>query len=649
MSLIEKTAKINGFLAAFAAILGASSWFQPAVAGSDLWWHLASGRDILERGGVPRADHFSWTAAGDEWMNHEWLWDIVYWSAYSFHPELVAWLNLALLVAIFSLAFAVARRVSGSAFAAGAAIWLAASSAFWFLDIRPHLTTLLLTGIFLLTRDHPRAHWFWPPAMVIWCNTHGGFAFGYGMIGLHVLVKTLRLCADARRLVIPWPLWFSVAGCTLAFLVNPWGYRILEYPLAYLDSDSPFRLLVEWRPPEFELSLRLFEGRFWLIGLFAIIGTLLGLLGSVRGLSDGLREKGLPAFPKTDPYLICLAAVCFQMAVTSRRFIPLFGIVAAPLVASGIRWGRDVASVGLPVLRTQAAGLTAIIAAVLVGSLLWTDVRIHPRLLHRWTEGNLYPEASLRYLQALNPGKRLLNYYNWGGYIMLHAPEFKVFIDGRANTLYGEKIYNDYQAMLNSAPGLAARMSQYPADAAILPGGIGRLARKMTEPPLSWKIVYMDQLAVILLPPNSPRLREPLPDAELVVGDHPDFLLARGALAMSQSDLQGGIHLVRQALKKDPLLVRAWSRLVRILASQGQIEQIRQEIETAIDLQPRRRFHLRSTEAVAYELAGKPDLALSALREGVPAGPFANRAASLARIAALERTIAGGDTRERPR
>ena len=28
--------------------LGAAAWFQPSVAGSDLWWHLAAGREILQ-------------------------------------------------------------------------------------------------------------------------------------------------------------------------------------------------------------------------------------------------------------------------------------------------------------------------------------------------------------------------------------------------------------------------------------------------------------------------------------------------------------------------------------------------------------------------------------------------------------------------
>jgi len=35
-------------------------------------WHLRTGQLILEEG-IPRADTFSFTAAGHQWITHEWL------------------------------------------------------------------------------------------------------------------------------------------------------------------------------------------------------------------------------------------------------------------------------------------------------------------------------------------------------------------------------------------------------------------------------------------------------------------------------------------------------------------------------------------------------------------------------------------------
>ena len=97
-------AKLNRGLAALAALLGAAAWFQPSVAGSDLWWHLAAGREIWEQHAVPTTDHFSYTFAGQPWMHHEWLWGTGYWLVYRLAPDAVAWANLSLLFAIFAVA-----------------------------------------------------------------------------------------------------------------------------------------------------------------------------------------------------------------------------------------------------------------------------------------------------------------------------------------------------------------------------------------------------------------------------------------------------------------------------------------------------------------------------------------------------------------
>src|SRR5207237_6584062 len=42
----------------------------------DLWWHLASGRDIVQHRRIPNVDVFSLTASGSSWINSYWLYDI---------------------------------------------------------------------------------------------------------------------------------------------------------------------------------------------------------------------------------------------------------------------------------------------------------------------------------------------------------------------------------------------------------------------------------------------------------------------------------------------------------------------------------------------------------------------------------------------
>lgn len=148
MNRTSPGASVRQIIAGLIAVGGALAWSQPWVVGSDLWWHLAAGREIWNRSGIPSTDSFSFTFAGREWLNHEWLWDAVFWRLYELHPETIAWFNLGIIGVIFALMFAVALRESQSALAAGAALWIAAAAMHWYIDIRPHLVTLLLVNLF---------------------------------------------------------------------------------------------------------------------------------------------------------------------------------------------------------------------------------------------------------------------------------------------------------------------------------------------------------------------------------------------------------------------------------------------------------------------------------------------------------------------
>src|SRR2546430_5927451 len=61
----------------------------------DLWWHLANGRVIIATGTIPHVDLYSFSAAGQPWVMHEWLADLMMYLLYQLG-------GLPLLVAIFA-------------------------------------------------------------------------------------------------------------------------------------------------------------------------------------------------------------------------------------------------------------------------------------------------------------------------------------------------------------------------------------------------------------------------------------------------------------------------------------------------------------------------------------------------------------------
>ena len=616
MTVFEKTSKINVLLGAAAILIGASAWFHPAVAGSDLWWHLASGREILDTGGIPAVDPFSHTAAGEPWTNHEWLWEVLYWSVYRLHPDAAASLNFLVITAVFGMSAWVGWRASGSLLAAGAATWLAAAASHWFLDIRPHLFSLLFVGILLVTRERRWAPALWPPLFLVWANLHSGFVFGLGLIGLHVLFRTAEESRAAGRLRLPRAEWLGLAGAGAIMLLNPYGWRILEYPAAYLDSGSRFRSLVEWHPPGFSLDLRSFEGRFLSV-----------LAAAALGLPRALRRT---------PYLVALAAVTCLMALTARRFIPLFAITATPVAAQGIAALVEAARAHQPLLRRPevATGLAG--AALVAALLLWQGVRFFPHPLYRWTQSELYPAGATLYLQSLSdPPRRLLNLYNWGGYLMLHAPEIPVFIDGRANTLYGERLYNEYRRVYRAGPGTDTILRKYRVDGVLAPPA-SPIVRALQRRRAAWKIAYADPVAVLLLPRRATLARASLPDPVEVLPEGPELWLVRGTSAHRRGELAEAERSLIHAVELNPLLIPAYSELLVIAAQRRDRAVIERWTDRAIRAYPREAGRIYGSAGRAYAQIGDLDAAIEAMWRAVPRGPFRSTLPIEAKIRRLE-------------
>jgi hypothetical protein len=617
MSLIEKTTKINGALCALATMVGASAWFHPSVAGSDLWWHLAGGREIAHTRAVQHFDAFSHTFAGRPWTNHEWLWEVLYWGAYRLHPDAVAWLNLGVISLAFGLVAWLAFRASGSGLAALAVTWLAAATAHWFLDVRPHLVSLLLVLVVLVTRERSWSPWLWPPLLAVWANLHGGFVFGIGVVGLHVLFRTLEPSLAAGRLVIPRREWAALAAaCACAVLLNPYGPSILEYPLAYLDEELRFRSLIEWHAPGLSFDPRTFQGRFfWTAAAFAL---------------------GLPWAVRRAPYPSALAVVTFLMATTSRRFIPMFAVTSAPVAAIGLAAIERLAVERVRALRRAEVRLGGGLAGLAIALLLWRDVQFLPQPLYRWTQGDFYPSGAVRYLAALpDPPQRLFNLYNWGGYLMLHAPAVKVFIDGRANTLYDEKLYDDYLRANAGGPGAREVLRAYGVDAVLAPPGAG-VVRVVLAEPEPWRVAYADPTALLLLAPWRWGSSRELPPVEEVLAGTAELALMRGAAARLRGEAAVARSELERAARLNPLLLPAYAELIALAAEERDRAALERWRDAALRAYPRQASRIHSHAAASFEALGDLDAALEALRLSTPRGPFQTTRYVEARIRRLE-------------
>jgi tetratricopeptide (TPR) repeat protein len=213
-------------VAVLAFLLGCQELFD-----ADFWWHLRSGRWILEHRAVPRVDPFTYGSVGREWIDLHWLFQVALALAYA-----AAGVRGAILFAAGAVAAAV--LVGLSCRPAKWPAWIVAAAwlpgillASYRFDPRPELVTLFAIasyfGILIHARDRPEWLWLLVPVQILWINSHGLFVLGPWILGLFLIDRAVMPTGlPPWRQMLP-PSVVTVASC----LLNPYGVRGLFVPL----------------------------------------------------------------------------------------------------------------------------------------------------------------------------------------------------------------------------------------------------------------------------------------------------------------------------------------------------------------------------------------------------------------------------------
>ncbi len=466
--------RLANALLLLAAVLLFLSFGYTEMAGADLWWHLAAGRELVQTGSPWMVDDWSFSAHGGLWRNHEWLSDLLYygWAVAWGVASLVYWKWLVV-TATFLLLLRVLARAGGNLEVGLLLSTLALANAAPFLDIRPHLYSLLgfcLLLWLLLGRRAP----FWQPVLlfVVWVNLHGGFFFG--LMALAILLCPWRepTLVNLRRAALTWCLG------ALACVLNPSGVKAVLYPLTYaFDTGSPFREIAEWLSPFRPGGIRspLFFVLMWLP-----ITAVFYLLPRVRR-AVAVPWEGL-----------ALTILTLAMALTSRRFIPLFGISLGLLLAPLL--GLLATRLRLERARLPIAALTL---ALGVYRMLPWPLEARPAFHYLVAEYS-FPVDMLDFMQANGLSGNVYALWNWGGYIHWRTDgRLKVFIDGRADTVYDAGAYEHYVGVLATRAGWLEAVEASGADFLLWPhnrrGGRQKL-RELVESG-RWRLLYRDSVS----------------------------------------------------------------------------------------------------------------------------------------------------------
>jgi len=447
------------------------------VSDSDIWWHLATGRYIIESGQIPKTDIFSHTVPGREWIDHEWLSQVAFYFMYHLFgfagPVLLK--SACLLVAFFFLF----KRATLSSSRAATTLTLIAvifvSKDAWL--ERPMIFTFMFASIFLFVLERKRPLWALPLLTLLWANLHGGFIIGILIIFLFAVGSALSGdFKGAKRLSL------ILFASVLSSLANPYTYKVLTYPFHYVSNITYSLFILEWQSPQFHT--------------FSLYEALILLTFVALALKKGIH-----------PTDMLLLLVFTHLSLFAVRNVSLYGLVCAPIIIGHLEDGVKTsisATIRLPKNIESAITARAIPAfiytAVILSYVLFFGSYLTGAVSLDAGPSQRFPEGAVGFIHETKPQGQLYNQYGWGGYcIWTLYPEYRVFIDGRAD-VYGDFLY-EYLKVHRVTESWDETLQKYNVSIVLIPTGspLDVLLNEST----SWERAYRDDIASVYLRSSS--------------------------------------------------------------------------------------------------------------------------------------------------
>jgi hypothetical protein len=449
----------------------------------DLWWHLRTGQLIVETGHVPHVDPFSFTRAGHAWVSHEWLSEVVFYELWKRGGPAALIVFSAL---IWTAGFMFLHwRCPGKRHWAAAASALGALAAAPCWGVRPQMFTFLLASLFLwlIERgEHRPALLFWiPPLFLLWLNLHAGFALGPALL----LAYAAGLLCETAVGSTPWrdayPILLRVSlllvACLALVPLNPSGAQLYRYPFDTLRSHAMRSLIVEWFSPDFHQWLYRPLLVLWLLLLTALASSRARINGRVLA-----------------PLLFTAFA-----ALDAVRHIPIFVLVVIPVLAGALPATAPTPRRRfLPLLRRRSL-LNAVILLLLAAFTLvrWTTLVRDQDM----REAERFPRDAAAFLRATNQPSNLFVYYDWGGYAIWKLyPQYRVFIDGRAD-LYGDDLMRQsMQTTTELRTGWREVLNHWGVNAVLIPPSCALAQALRLEPDWHTKVIHQGTILLVRNP-----------------------------------------------------------------------------------------------------------------------------------------------------
>jgi hypothetical protein len=432
----------------------------------DLAYHLRAGEEVLS-GHIPRVDTYTFTVAGQPWLDQQWAAQGVYTAIYRLGGWPLLEAAQAMLVgATFFLVYLAARNAGARCRTASLLTlggFLVASPG---VGMRPQLLALPLFAATLWVvagrATHPGRLWLAPVFAAFTANLHGSFTLFPVIVGLAWLEDRRRRPEEARRVLL---IAFATAVATL---LNPFGPRAWTY--AYELSSNPVirKTISEWAPTTIAT----------VPGWFAI--------GSAMAVVVYLVRRSRPT-----PWTALLTlGLFFLLALSAQRAIVWWGMIV-PVVLGALL--RPEQAAGEKAKHSDGAISSPVPAYAIIGVLVGAVLVLAP-----WWRGSSYdrflaaapPGLTEAARENLPPGTRTLVHQPWGSWFEFALPDIPVFVDSRIE-IVPEDIWHDYGEVGFAGSDWKAVLEKWKVQA-IVADADWELYQTLKDDHDEWRMLYED-------------------------------------------------------------------------------------------------------------------------------------------------------------
>ena len=366
------------------------------------------------------------------------------------------------------------------------------------MEFRPQLFTFLFFAAMLaiLARHNYRRSaplWTVLPMMAVWGNLHGGFIIGLAALAVYTGVVGMQDLLAGQGLNRAIRLGVLTIAATIATLLTPYGIGNW-YTVSHALRNPVTRMAVtDWQPLTFAMAKQWSAGHLGVAYYFCVLGLMAAMV-----ITFALSPRG------NDLSLIAIAVTMVAAAFTAVRNMPLAVIACSLPVARHFSLlstlpgesgqSLEARSVAMPERSGVNQWLALAVAIVLAfyGGLFSQLIA---------TE-RAYPVGAVGFMQEHNMHGNVLGNFGWGEYLIWHmAPQSRVFVDGRYDTVFTSQIIRDYVLFYFDLPGAVKVLAAYPHDFVMIPpssAAYGLMVRSS-----GWKLIYSDSGSALFAPTAS--------------------------------------------------------------------------------------------------------------------------------------------------